>query len=312
VALIADHHPAGTRATAMGIHMAGLNFGMVAGGFAAGYLGEHFGWRANFFVLGAAGLALAAVARVVLADGPRAKKAPASAKTVIDSLGELLRVPTYLVILAEAMLIAIGTWMFLNWLPLYFEERFRLSLAGAGFSGTFMLQAAATGGVIAGGYLSDRIAGRHPEWRLLVLAANYALAAPFLLAFYLRSGYGVLSFSIFGYAAFRALGSSNECPIICDLLPTDLRSAGVGLMNTCNCFAGGVGILIAGLLKRDYGLAAVFSAISATVLLASGIAAAGYYGLARKSAAGRPALTLLCLGNLASQVEGGQGGHNAE
>ena len=48
VALIADHHDSDTRATAMGVHLAGLNAGLIGGGFLCGYIGEHYGWRADF------------------------------------------------------------------------------------------------------------------------------------------------------------------------------------------------------------------------------------------------------------------------
>jgi predicted MFS family arabinose efflux permease len=296
VALIADHHPTETRATANGIHLAGLNFGLVAGGALAGYLGEHFGWRLNFFVLGGAGLLLAAMAQRWLQDGPEVRNAGA-ALPAIGSIRALVHVPSYLVILAEAMLIAVGTWMFLNWLPLYFKERFQMSLAGAGFSGTFMLQLAGSVGVAAGGYLSDRVAGKHPERRMLVMCICYFLAAPFLLAFFVRAEYGLLSLSIFGYSLFRSLGSSNECPIICDVLEPRLRSTALGLMNTLNTFAGGVGIMLAGLLKSEYGLGGIFSGVSALICVSAAIALAGYLfflrgDLQRRSIAAAEALAL--------------------
>ena len=43
ITLIADHHGPDTRATATGIHLAGLNFAAVVGGTMSGYLGDHFG-----------------------------------------------------------------------------------------------------------------------------------------------------------------------------------------------------------------------------------------------------------------------------
>ena len=52
IALIADHHGPDTRARAMGIHLAGFSVGMVGGGSLAGYLGDRFGWRPSFVILG--------------------------------------------------------------------------------------------------------------------------------------------------------------------------------------------------------------------------------------------------------------------
>ena len=58
----------------------------------------------------------------------------------------------------QAMLISVGTWMFFNWMPLYFRESFGLSLAVAGFSGTAVLQLSAVLGALVGGTLSDQAA----------------------------------------------------------------------------------------------------------------------------------------------------------
>jgi predicted MFS family arabinose efflux permease len=57
-----DHYETEIRAKAMSIHLAGLVVGMIAGGACAGHLGERFGWRANFVLLGLSGLVIAAIA----------------------------------------------------------------------------------------------------------------------------------------------------------------------------------------------------------------------------------------------------------
>ena len=281
VALIADHHSAQSRATAMGVHLAGLNFGLVAGGALAGYLGERYGWRWSFLLLGGAGLVLAGVAKLVLVDGTgdHSRRTVASFSSAARALGF---VRSYWVTLAQAMIIAIGVWMFINWLPLYFRETFQMSLAGAGFSGTFMLQGAATLGILVGGYLSDRIAGTHRERRMLFQSVCYFFAAPFLLAFLAQPGYGLISACIFGFSFLRAVGASNEHAIVCDLLPTELRSTAVGAMNTFNCMAGGAGILLAGELKGSLGLGSVFASIAGLTVFAGGLTLLGYLFLIRQ------------------------------
>jgi predicted MFS family arabinose efflux permease len=277
LALIGDHHTSDTRATAMGIHLAGLNLGLIAGGVASGYLAEHFGWRLNFFFLGSVGLLLAGVAHLVLRDGPHTSFDPGfSEASLWRNIRSVFKVPTVLILFAEAMLVSIGTWLFFNWLPLYFEERFSMSLAGAGFSSTFMLQIAATIGLIGGGYLSDRVAGSHPNKRLLILGLFYLAAAPFLLAFIWKAGYGGINTALFFYALFRALGACNETPLICDLLAPRLRSTAFGLMNTANCFAAGCGILLSGYYKQKLGLSGIFGGVSLILLLAALISIMGY------------------------------------
>ncbi len=276
IALIADRHAPQSRATAMGIHMAGLNFGLIGGGLLAGWMGDRFGWRPSFVILGAAGLALAALASRVLKDAGSAQ-AREPAPPTVEALRTLFGMPSYVVLMLEAMIVSVGTWMFFNWLPLYFKETFDMSLAGAGFSGTFMLQTAAVAGVLLGGMLSDRVARGGLRRRMLSQATFYIACAPFLLPFYGSPAYGVISGSIFTFALLRALGQSNENATLCDLLPGGLRSTAIALMNTANCFAGGIGSLVAGLLKADYGLGGVFAGVSVIMVVAAGLLAIGYF-----------------------------------
>ncbi|HEY3840239.1 MAG TPA: MFS transporter [Bryobacteraceae bacterium] len=286
VALIADHHGPETRATAMGLHLAGLNAGLIGGGFACGYLGEHFGWRSDFLFLGCAGFLLAIVVKLVLRDAPAPaiihREAPGPARVLT-----LLRVVTADAILIEAMLVATGTWMFLNWLPLYYKETFNLSLAAAGFSGTFMIQMAAVIGITVGGVISDRLSGGILARRVLLLAVCYFCAAPFLASFIVHPGFSAVSASIFSYSLLRSIGSCNEHPILCEILPHDLRATAIGLQNTLSCMAGGIGVLAAGYLKHDWGLEGVFGGVSLLVLMAGAVVLAAYRLLVRDRSSAR-------------------------
>jgi len=276
VALIADHHDPKTRATAMGIHLAGLNAGLIGGGFLCGYLGEHYGWRIDFLALGGAGFVLAVVVKLVLRDVAPVMPVVRSRAMGIRHVGTLLRNLTADAVLIEAMLVATGTWMFFNWLPLYFKETYDMSLAAAGFSGTFMIQMAAVIGITAGGVLSDRLARGKVARRVLLLSVCYFMAAPFLAVFVIRPGYVLISAAIFAYSLLRSIGSINEHPILCDVLPPDLRATAIGLMNTLSCASGGVGVLAAGYLKHDWGLAGIFGGVSLLVLTAAVIALIAY------------------------------------
>ncbi len=283
IALIADYHRSTTRATAMSIHVAGLNFGLVAGGVLAGYVGDHFGWRPSFLVLGCTGLLLAYAAHRLLRDAPELGEDAAREGDVkkpslppLQAIAELARIPSYWILLMEAMLISIGVWMFFQWLPLYFQETFHMSLTGAGFSGTFLLQIAATVGTLAGGYFSDRAARGGAARRMLLQSLCYFAATPFLLVFFGKPQFVLLNICVFGYSLFKTLGAANENAVVCDLLAARLRATGIGLMNTLNTLAGGAGILIAGYMKAGSGLGGIFASVSIIALLAASLTMAGY------------------------------------
>jgi sugar phosphate permease len=72
IALLADHHSGATRGRAMSVHSIGLNLGVVVGGAFAGFAADAYGWRSGFWMLGFAGIALAASSRYGLQDGPAA------------------------------------------------------------------------------------------------------------------------------------------------------------------------------------------------------------------------------------------------
>jgi predicted MFS family arabinose efflux permease len=282
IALIAEHHEPNTRGTAMGLHNCGLQLGLIAGSGIAGYLGQQFGWRIDFIVLGGAGLLLALLASFILRDGPVTGPPASSGISGLRDVGQLMRIPGYVAVISGAMLIAVGTWIFLNWLPLYFHERFHLSLAGAGLSSSAMLQIAGIIGVLLGGFISDRTAGGSPKRRLLLLAICYFCAAPLLLTFGFNAGLGAIYASIFFYSFLKSLGSASECPIICEVAGPRLRSTGLGILNMLNCTAGGIGIMWAGVLKRDYGLATAFTGVSGTVAIAGVLVLLGYFKVALK------------------------------
>ena len=277
VALIADHHQPERRGGAIGIHTAGLVSGTIAGGTLAGYLGDRFGWRVTFIILGLAGIALAAAAQIYFSRGyTRPLPAPRKTAQPPATVSSLFRNRAYVLLLAQAMLTAIGVWALLNWLPLYFRDVRGLTLMAAGFTGTFLLQAPAVAGLMLGGFLSDRAARRSPARRMWLLALCCAAAAPMPLGFLGKTTLGVLAACILGFALFRALGQANESAIMCDLLPSSLRSTAVGLANTANCLAGGLGVFLAGWWKQDYGLGSVFAGVSVLLLASALLAWAGY------------------------------------
>jgi predicted MFS family arabinose efflux permease len=278
IALTAEYHERTTRAWAIGIQLAGYNVGVVLGGVFSGYIGDHWGWRPAFWILGAAGLVLALIARATL---PRddARHRPEERSTPVrlrESLRTLFAVPTFNIVLLESTCISAGAWIFLVWLPLYFKETFSLSLAAAGIAGTLGLQTAATSASLAGGFFSDRFAGYRRERRMLFQFLCFACATPFLIAFFRHPSLGAASMAILLFAFFRSLGSSNDNVILCDVLPQRVWSTAVGVTNATNSAAGALGVLLTGYLEQYFGLGGVFGGLCITVAIAACLVLIGY------------------------------------
>lgn len=273
-ALLAEHHAPETRGRAMAIHSGGLNLGVIAGGTIAGYLGDVYGWRPGFWILGGTGVLLGLIGWKVVRPGPAPRVI--ARRAFAADLRELAAIPSYLILLCKTTLVSFGTWIFLNWLPLYFRETFDLSLAAAGFAGTALLQLSTVTGIGVGGWLSDVAARRSARLRMLFQCLCYFAAAPFLLAFLTKVSFAVAASAIAAFSVLRGMGSVNENPTLCDVVPERLRSTAVGFMNLGATSAGGLGVLLAGWLKGHIGMGGVFASITLVMLVAGGLLLLGF------------------------------------
>lgn len=287
LALLASYHGPGTRGKAMAIHSVALHIGQVVGGTLGGYLSEEYGWRACLYIMGAAGLVLTAVCSMFLVNPPQAAEPKAGPQVVASRTGagtilQLLGNRSYVIILIQAMAAALGIWIFANWLPLYFHDTFKMSLTKSGFFGTILVRGGSIGGLLLGGYLSDRLARKGAQRRPLLQAFCYALCAPPLLAFAGTGGLEVVSGAIVVYALLLTTGQAGEMTFVTEIVRPHKWSTAVGIYNTCACLAGGAGILLAGMLKREFSLPTVFSSIAGIMIFASMLLFIGYAFFFRK------------------------------
>lgn len=294
-ALLGDHHPGPTRGRAMGFHMLGLNLGLVLGGSGAGLLAEHFGWRLGFWVLGGLGLVLAAGARYFLSDGP-VQPAPAAPSAVAPASARqawlfLLRVPSFHCLLLSAMVAGVASWIFLSWLPLFFSENYGMKLGAAGLAGVALYKGPVFVGIAIGGWLSDWGVARDPRGRALIKGLSFIVSAPFLFLFIGAPTFALVATMLILSSIIRAIGLPSEHPIICEVVPPQFRATAIGILNTCGSAAGGIGVLLAGIFKKDLGLNVIFGASSVLYLLAGVFMVLAYWfwmsrDMARADAAG--------------------------
>ena len=281
-ALIGDYHDASTRGAAIGWQLAGLNLGPLLGAVLAGYLGEHYGWRVSFILLGLVGLILAIFVALTLRDSRGAGFQPAASafkptsSAWWNTLLSLFSVPSFIILLTEGLFIAAGVWIFLNWLPYYYSETFHMGLAAAGFSGTFGLQLAVVAGVISGGYFSDRIAARGGEQRVLMQGRSYLAGAPFLLLFNGTPGIVAVTIAVLAFTYFRAIGNGAEASIICDLFEPNKRGSAMAVLTGVQSFGGAFGVLVSSLLKPHFGLTGIFGGVSVLLFAAGTAVMIGY------------------------------------
>ena len=264
LALISGLHGERTRSRAIGLHQSGIYVGIIFAGWAAAWIAEHHGWRTVFHWLGAAGV----LYTPVIAWSLRGEHPPVQGAAFRGALALLLCGPV-LRLASLSALLAAAVWVVSTWMPLYFFERFGLSLTAAGFSATFFMQAAAFGGVFAGSALSDWWTARNPQGRRFTMMIAFGIAAPFVL---LAGSAGTVALVILGLAMFgigRGFYDANMMPLLAGATDARFHATAYGITNLAGCLAGGAMAAAAGGLKATIGLGGAIQLSAA--LLAAGL-----------------------------------------
>ena len=147
VSMLSDYHGPATRSRALGLHQTSVYLGTIGGGFLAGLIGEHYGWRASFVLFGSLGVVLGLVLNRFLiepergaADAQDLGNPPGDSQVVKLSPGQVLRLvlgtPTLLLLMLGFICANFAAMVLLTWMPTYLYDKFEFSLPMAGLTAT--------------------------------------------------------------------------------------------------------------------------------------------------------------------------------
>jgi MFS family permease len=271
LALIVSYHGNRTRSLASGLHHSGLYVGVVLGGAGGSWLGERYGWRWAFLVLGAAGVVYVLILMLLLRE-PKSVATDSPRPAALgfgQTVRELIGLPGYGKMALVFSTIATANCVLYTWLPLYLFQHFRLDLTAAGFSATFYIAAASLAGILLGGWLADRLSRSTHRGRLLTQALGLCLTAPALWLVGTTTSVGLLIGGLILFGLGRGFYDCNVMPVLCQVARPDLRATGYGIFNLAGCLAGGAVTLLAGALKDAVGLGTIFQVAGLLLLVAT-------------------------------------------
>lgn len=192
ISLISDHYPRPRRAAANAIFLLGAPAGSLVGALVGGWVSQHHGWRAAFFVLGAPGLLVALLVLLALREPPRglADGTPPPT-TPPPSLWHVFKFlvakPTFLLALVAASLAAIGMSSVGQFMVPFLSRTYHLNVGAAaryyGWISFFSLSP----GLLVGGYLGDWLAKRDERWHVWAPAIGVFAAAALYAAAFLQT-----------------------------------------------------------------------------------------------------------------------------
>jgi predicted MFS family arabinose efflux permease len=177
--LIADYFPPEKRATAYGIYSLGIPLGAIFGAVAGGWIAHNMDWRAAFMIVGAPGVLLAIVMRVVLREPSRTHSANAAPPPSIAAVvAHFWRHPRLrLVAIANSLVAFTGFALVVFAIPFLLRgSGLNLFQAALGYGVIYGL--ASFAGTSLGGVISDRAAARGGRDRLFVPGVALLLCAP--------------------------------------------------------------------------------------------------------------------------------------
>ncbi|MGB2713110.1 MAG: MFS transporter [Vicinamibacterales bacterium] len=255
MSLISDYHGRRTRSRAMGLHQTSVYMGTIGGGFFAGLIGQHYGWRWSFIVFGGLGVLLGIVlnrylvepergaAETADAAGDPGAAAPAPALTTRLSFAEFVRLvgrtPTLLCLMGAFMCANFVAVVLLSWMPKFLYDKFSMSLATAGLTATIFVQLASMVGSPTGGWLADTLRRRSPRGRIAVQMLGVLCGAPFVMLCGLTPSVGTLILALTAWGFFKGLYDANIFASAFDVVRPEARGSAAGFMNAVGWLGGG-------------------------------------------------------------------------
>lgn len=187
--MVSDFFPPERRARALGIVSAGGSAGVLAGLFVGGHLGEAIGWRATFFVVGAAGLVLAAIVRLTIREPERGRYDPPGTSRAQPSFGYALRhmlgMRSYVHLSLAASIHSFAGYGATSWTPIFLIRVHGLDKADIANILAPLTGLASMAGILLSGFIADWLARRDVRWYMWMPALASLIALPFSYGFLL-------------------------------------------------------------------------------------------------------------------------------
>jgi len=221
------------RARAQAVFASGMLLGSIAGQALGGLVGQAWGWRPVFYVIGIPGLLLSLV--ILRVDEP-----PRGPRSEVVPLMRLLKVPAFLTLIISGIMITFASVAFITWGPDFVFRYKDFSLKEAGVSLGSALFVSALLGVLVGGFLADLLHKKYPFGRILTVACGFLLGAPFILWAISTEEKSQIVTAFFIAGFFMSWYHGPVTAVIHDMMPRRAHASSTGVYMFATQLFGGI------------------------------------------------------------------------
>lgn len=253
-ALIADYFPPERRARAMAIFSLGVPLGLAGGTLIGAYLAAWINWRAAFLFMGIAGVALAPIMLYFVRDVPRPKaQAGAEPVRLLRTFPQIAAKPAFWLLSSAAACSSLAGYGLAVWTPSVLERSFGFDLISRGQFLASIFLIGGTAGVLAGGWLGDRLGKGDRGWYAKLPAIAWLVTAPLFVAGLLAPDARLAWFLLLVPNALNILWLGPVTTAVQHLVARPLRATASASFLLINNFIGlGVGPMLIGALSEAF------------------------------------------------------------
>lgn len=237
--MISGTFPLERRAFAQAVFAAGMLLGGASGLALGGMIGPRYGWQAALFVVAVFGI-FPGLALFGLEEPPRGPRSE-----VVPIL-RLLSVPAFVSMIAAGICITFSSVSLISWGVDFAVNYKDFSLRQASVSLSLITLFSLVLGVLAGGYVADRLHRSFVYGRILAVAAAFLLAAPFLLLAIQSEEKSTVLVGLFVAGFFMSWYHGPVTAVLHDMMPRRAHATSVGVYMFATQLLGGLGPNVVG------------------------------------------------------------------
>ncbi len=181
--LIADYFTAARRPLALAVYGLAPTIAYAAFFPIAGWVAENYGWRAMFMAAGAPGVAIAVLFMLTVREpvrtlAPGEQKTATPSATILLDLRTLFANPCFVWMFIGVTFMGANVWAAGAWTPTFFARVHNMGMAEASAVIGPARGILGAAGVLAGGFLVDRLRRDRLSWRVGIPALACAAVGP--------------------------------------------------------------------------------------------------------------------------------------